>query len=204
MKNIVDNPALGEVWLPLAKVLMALHQERLGDSVRIHIHSGRYVRNGDKKGPTISVHYLSNGEVIMEASANEALSRPLGIERYQSMEFIGFLVPKTDQGITTTDPEKMSELCNPKFVRIFENGASPEHLVELTCLLMKFIYEVGPYHSRFSFGASNGEHEFVHSLGLLERYAPSELNRPAAIFGTIGANPNRTLYKDPEPNDSVA
>jgi hypothetical protein len=39
MKNIIKNPFLGEEWLPVAQVLLALHEKRLGDEVSIHAYS---------------------------------------------------------------------------------------------------------------------------------------------------------------------
>ena len=191
MKNIIENPFLGEAWLPVAQVLLALHEKRIDDTVMIHAYAG------STPEPTIKVNYLSNGEVIMTASANSDLRRHLRYEHYQSLEFVGFLVPKNEHGVITIEPEQVSDACNPKFVRIFKDGESTEQIVELTIQLLALIYEVWPTF-RFYFGAAKGQHEFVHSLGILNRFAATEGNPQGAIFAVKGSCPDELLYDDKE------
>jgi hypothetical protein len=200
MKNIIENPFLGEQWLPLAQVLLALHNKRLGDDVSIHAYSSQYKRIDGKRGPTIKVIYLSNGDILMTAFANADLSKPLTLEQYQAMEFMDFRVPKNEDDEITTDPFEMSDRCNRKFVRVFRDDEKPEDLVELTLQLLSIIYEIEPGASgtNYFFGSRNGQHEFVHRLDILERYAVSGNNSKAAIFGIKGSHPYNLMYEDKE------
>ena len=45
MKNIIENPFLGEQWVPLAQVLVALHEKQLADEVSIHAYSPKYKKD---------------------------------------------------------------------------------------------------------------------------------------------------------------
>jgi hypothetical protein len=200
MKNIIENPFLGEEWLPVAQVLLALHNKRFGDDVSIHAYSSQYKRIDGKRGPTIKVIYLSNGDVLMTAFANADLSKTLTLEQYQAMEFMDFRVPKNEDDEITTDPSEMSESCNKKFVRVFRDDEKPEDFVELTLQLLSVIYEIEPGASgtNYFFGSRLGQHEFVHSLDVLERYAASGNNNKAAIFGIKGSHPYNLMYEDKE------
>ena len=200
MKNIIENPFLGEAWLPLAKVLLALHEKRLSDEVSIHAYSSKYKKVDGKRGPTVKVIYLSNGDVIMTAFANADLSAPLTLEQYESMAFMDFRVPMDEDDEIAIDPAQMSDRCNRKFVRIFQADEKPEEFVELAMLLLSMIYgiEPGSPGSQYFFGSSSGQHEFVHSLDILERYAASGNNTKAAIFGIKGSHPYNLMYEDKE------
>ena len=200
MKNIIENPFLGEEWLPLALVLFSLHSKRLGDDVSIHVYSSKYKKSEGKRGPTVKVIYLSNGDVLMTAFANADLSNPLTLEQYQAMEFMDFRVPKNEDDEITTDPSEMSDRCNRKFVRVFRDDEKPEEFVELTLLLLSMIYGIEPSASgtNYFFGSRDGQHEFVHSLNILERYAASGNNTKAAIFGIKDSHPYNLMYEDKE------
>jgi hypothetical protein len=197
MKNIIENPFLGEQWLPLAQVLLALHEKRLTDEVSIHAYSPKYKKIDGKRGPTVKAIFLSSGEVLMTAFANADLSSPLTLEHYQSMAFMDFRVPRNEDDEITIDPSEMSESCNRKFVRVLNDGEKPEELVELALLLLSMIYEIEPG-SQYFFGSNRGQHEFIHSLDILERYAASGNNSKAAIFGIKGSHPYDLFYEDKE------
>jgi len=200
MKNIIENPFLGEEWLPVAQVLLALHEKRLADEVSIHAYSSKYKKIDGKRGPTVKVIYLSNGDVLMTAFANADLSSPLTLVQYQAMEFMDFRVPRNEDDEITIDPDEMSDSCNRKFVRIFSEYEKPEEFVELTLQLLSMIYSIEPSSpgSQYFFGSSRGQHEFVHSLDILERYAASGNNNKAAIFGIKGSHPYNLMYEDKE------
>ena len=197
MKNVIENPFLGEQWLPIAQVLMALHQKQLADEVSIHAYSSKYKKVDGKRGPTVKVIYLSNGDILMTAFANADLSCPLTLEQYESMEFMDFQVPRTDDGQITVDPAQMSDRCNRKFVRMLPSEDKPENFVELTLELLAAIYGIEPG-SQYFFGSNRGQHEFIHSLDLLERYAATGSNSKAAIFGIKGSHPFNLIYEDKE------
>jgi hypothetical protein len=200
LKNIIDNPLLGEEWLPIAEALLALHNKRLGDDVSIHALSPKYQWIDRKRGPTVKVIYLSHGDTLMTAFANADLSTQLSLEQYQAMEFMDFRVPKNEDDQITTDPSEMSDTCNRKFVRVFSDDEKPEYFVELTLQLLSMIYGIEPSASgtSFFFGSKVGQHDFVHSLDILERYAASGNNPKAAIFGIKGSNPYNLMYEDKE------
>jgi hypothetical protein len=200
MKNIIQNPFLGENWLPLAQVLSALHEKRLGNEISIHAYSAKYKRFDTKRGPTVKVIYLSNGHILVTAFANADLASPLTLEHYQSMEFMDFRVPRNEDGEITIDPSEMADTSNRKFVRVFDGDANPEDLVELTLLLLSMIYgiEPGVPGAKYFFGSNVGQHEFVYGLDILERYAASGNNRKAAIFGIKGSHPLNLMYEERE------
>lgn len=200
MKNIIENPFLGEQWVPVAQVLAALHEKRLGDEVSIHAYSSKYKKIDGKRGPTVKVIYLSNGDVLMTAFANADLSSPLTLEQYHAMDFMDFRVPRNEDDEITTDPAEMSDSCNRKFVRVFRDEEKPEQFVELTLQLLSMIYSIEPSApgSQYFFGSSRGQHEFVHGLDILERYAASGNNSKAAIFGIKGSHPYNLIYEDKE------
>ena len=201
MKNIIENPLLGEEWLPIAEALLAVHQTRLSSIVTFHAYSPSYPRVGDKRGPTVKVTYLTNGDVVMLGTANAGLATSLPIEKYQEIEFLDFIVPKNDEGKIATNPDDASEDSNSRFVRIFRDGEEAEALVEISLQLMVLIYGIESK-SMFFFGAREGQHELVHGLDKLERYAADAGNKNASIFGLKGSHPSHRLFSYNQELDS--
>lgn len=197
MKNIVENPFLGAEWSPIAEALLALHQARLSNIVTFHAYSPKYPSVGDKRGPTIKVTYLSNGDTVLVATANTGLASSLPIEKYEAMEFMDFLVPKDDEGQIAINPDDASEDSNSRFVRVFRDGEEAETLVELSLQLMAIIYGIES-NSMFFFGTRDGQQEFVHGLDKLERYAVDSSNTKGAIFGLKGSHPYKLLFGQTE------
>jgi hypothetical protein len=78
MENIEKNPLLGPEWIPLAEVLTFQNENLFGGyRASIHCYGDNFIRREGKGGPTIKVDWLSDGSVVVFASANDKMNPPL-------------------------------------------------------------------------------------------------------------------------------
>ena len=182
MNRFLNNPFIGEKWLPLAEVLMDLHRVKINGEVSLHTLSTLYPKIDKKKrGPRVRIQYLDSGEILFAASANDNLSRKLRAIHYQCMEFLGFQVPRTDEGQYALEYDSCAKDSYQNFVRVFDEDTDPAELVELTVLLFVLIYKL-PRSTKFFFGSSQGQHLFVHGLNKMSRLASWKGNEKASVF----------------------
>lgn len=182
MNRFLNNPFIGEKWLPLAEVLMELHRVKINGEVSLHTLSSLYPKLDKKKrSPRIRVQYLDSGEILFSASANDNLSRRLKAVHYQSMEFLGFQVPRTSEGEYALEYDSCARDTYQNFVRVFDEDTDPAELVELTILLFVLIYKL-PRVTQFFFGSSQGQHIFVYGLNKIARLASWKGNEKASVF----------------------
>jgi hypothetical protein len=196
MENIEQNPLLGPDWVPLAKALVYLNENLFGGyRASIHCYGDRFIRRNNKGGPTIKVDWLSDGSVVVFASANDKVNPPLSELQFKKLEFLGFTAPKSTSGGYALNPDEIDEESNSWFVKIYENAPSIAEVVELTLVSLVLAYGV-QVEGMFYFGLHNALHEKVHALDLLERYKAHDGNPSAAIFGLKGSHPEIELYED--------
>lgn len=200
MENIEKNPLLGPDWIPLAQVLKFLNENLFGGyRASIHCYGDRFIRRNGKGGPTIKVDWLSDGSVVVFASANDKVNPPMNELQFKELEFLGFTAPKSTSGGYAIDPDEIDESSNSWFVKIFEDAPSIAEVVEMTLVTLVLVYAV-QLEGMFYFGLHKGLHERVHELDLLERYKAHSGNPEAAIFGIKGSHPDIELHEDASRN----
>jgi hypothetical protein len=172
-----------------------------GYRASIHCYGDRFIRRNGKGGPTIKTDWLSDGSVVVFASANDKMNPPLNALQFQELEFLGFTAPRNISGEYALDPDEIDEASNSWFVKIYENAPSIAEVVEMTLVTLVLVYGV-QLEGMFYFGLHNGLHEKVHALDLLERYKAHEGNPSAAIFGLKGSHPDIELHVDASRNSN--
>jgi hypothetical protein len=196
MNRFLNNPFIGEKWLPLAEVLMELHRVKINNEVTLHTLSTLYPKIDKKKrGPRIRIRYMDTGEILFSASANDNLGRKLKAVHYQSMEFLGFNVPRTAEGEYALEYDSCSRDTYENFIRVFDESTDPEELVELSILLFVLIYKL-PRVTQFFFGSSQGQHIFVHGLNKIARLASWKGNEKASVFMFNDLVRSRALFEN--------
>ncbi len=202
MENIEKNPLLGPEWIPLAEVLAFLNENLFGGyRASIHCYGDNFIRRGGKGGPTIKVDWLSDGSVVVFASANDKMNPPLNALQFQELEFLGFTAPRNTYGEYALDPDEIDETSNSWFVKIYDTAPSIAEVVEMTLVTLVLVYGVR-VESMFYFGLHHGLHEKVHALDHLERYKAHSGNPEAAIFGLKGSHPELELHETSSRNSS--
>lgn len=202
MENIEQNPLLGPEWVPLAKVLAYLNENLFGGyRASIHCYGDRFIRRNGKGGPTIKTDWLSDGSVVVFASANDKMNPPLNALQFQELEFLGFTAPRNISGEYAIDPDEIDEVSNAWFVKVYENAPSIAEVVEMTLVTLVLVYGV-QLEGMFYFGLHSGLHEKVHALDILERYKAHSGNPEAAIFGIKGSHPDIELHPENSENSN--
>ena len=202
MENIEKNPLLGPDWIPLAQVLKFLNENLFGGyRASIHCYGDRFIRRNGKGGPTIKVDWLSDGSVVVFASANDKVNPPMNELQFKELEFLGFTAPKNTSGGYAIDPDEIDESSNSWFVKIYETAPCIEDVVEMTLVTLVLVYGV-QLEGMFYFGLHQGLHEKVYALDLLERYKAHSGNPEAAIFGIKGSHPDIELHEDASRNSN--
>jgi len=196
MKRFLDNPFIGEAWLPLAESLLELYKVRPKSDLRVSTISSLYPKIDQKRrGPRVRIQFMDTGEAIMVASANSRLSRQLKHSHYQSMEFLGFLVPKTEQGEYAIAAEPHLGGVNENFIRVFDEGFDIEELVETLVMLFVLVYKL-PRRTMFFFGSSSDQHQVVYKHNKLARLGPWNTNEKSAVFMFKDQVKGRTLFAE--------
>ena len=111
------------------------------------------------------------------------------------MEALGFTAPRRSDGEYALDKESLDIHSNPLFYRIFDWEVDSASLVELVLTSLSMVYGIHPKELH-TYGSSEDQAEFVHSLGILDRYKASTKNPKATIFGIRGSHPHRELYSE--------
>lgn len=189
--RFLNHPFIGEKWLPIAQVLHALCESKKFKSVSLHFYSSI-----QKTGrPTIYLQFLSDKTIIVSASANARVRPPLSANQFELMEALGFAAPRSSDGEYALDHESLDIHSNPQFYRLFDWEVDSASLVELVLTSLSMVYDIHPSELH-TYGHAEDQAEFVHSLGILDRYEASTKNPKAAIFGIKGSHPNRGLYTE--------
>jgi len=191
---------LGPDWVPLAEVLVYLNENLFGGyRASIHCYGDRFIRRAGKGGPTIKVDWLSDGSVVMFASANDKMNPPLNDYQFQQLEFLGFTAPMSRSGDYAIDPDDIDETSHSSFVKVIETTPTIAEVVEMTLSTLVLVYGVS-VENMFYFGIHHGVHEKIHSLDKLERYQAHNGNPRASIFGLKGSHPEFELHQDSAEN----
>ena len=196
MKRFLENPFIGEAWLPLAESLLELHRVKPKDDLRVSTISSLYPKiDNQRRGPRVRIQFMDTGEAIMVASANTRLSRQLNRRHYQSMEFLGFLVPKTEQGEYAIAAEPHLGGVNENFIRVFDEGFDIEDLVETLVMLFVLVYKL-PRRTMFFFGSSSDQHLVVYKHNKLARLGPWNTNENSTVFMFKDQVKGRALFEE--------
>ena len=196
MQRFLDNPFIGAGWLPLAEALLELHRVKPTRDLRLSTITSLYPKLDQKRGgPRIRIQFMDTGEAIMIASANSRLSRQLKHSHYQSMEFLGFIVPRTEDGEYAITGKPHLGGTNENFLRVFDEGYEIEDLVEAAVMLLVLIYKL-PRRTMFFFGSNADQHLVVHKHNRLARLAPWNGNEKASVFTFKDQVKGRALFED--------
>lgn len=182
MQRFLNNPFIGEGWLPLAEALIELHSSKPTRDLRLSTITPLYPKVDQKKGaPRIRIQFMDTGEAILVASANSRLSRQLKQSHYQYMDFLGYTVPRTETGEFAIIEKPYLSGVNENFIRVFDEGYNIEDIVESAIMLLVLLYKL-PRRTMFFFGSNDGQHVVVHRQNKLARLAPWNSNEKASVF----------------------
>jgi hypothetical protein len=182
MQRFLDNPFIGEGWLPLAEVLIELHKSKPTRDLRLSTITSLYPKLDQKRGaPRIRIQFMDTGEAILVASANSRLSRQLKQFHYQYMDFLGYTIPRTESGEFAITERPYLSGVNENFIRVFDEGYNIEDIVESAIMLLVLLYKV-PRRTMFFFGSNDSQHVVVHRQNKLARLAPWSGNEKASVF----------------------
>lgn len=196
MNRFLNNPFIGEGWLPLAEAMIELHRSKPSRDVRLSTISSLYPKLDQKKGaPRIRIQFMDTGEAILVASANSRLSRQLTKFHYQYMDFLGFTVPRTESGEYAITERAYLSGVNENFIRVFDEGYNIEDIVESAIMLLVLLYKL-PRKTMFFFGSNDSQHLIVHNQNKLARLAPWESNEKASVFTFKDQVRGRALFEE--------
>jgi hypothetical protein len=195
LKRIIDNPFLGEQWLPLARVIRYIIKKRpTGEDFYMRLYGPQFKEASFfKGGPIVTVRKTYDGDFVLTISANEDVNPPLDWNQFKMMQFLGFDPPIGFDGDFAVDPKRHRGDSYPYFNAVLNKAPSVNKTIEHMLVALVCVFQCGEQ-SRFYFGDNIALTRLVHKLDELDRYKSWPGNPKAEIFGFKGANSDLELF----------
>lgn len=195
MKRIIDNPLLGEQWLPIARVIRFIIKERPTDeNFYMRLYGPQFEEMDDNRGgPIVTVSRTYDGGFDVTMSANVDVNPPLDLSQFKMMEFLGFDVPKTNKNKFAINPLKQGSKTYPYFNAVLRKSPSIPKTIEFILVALVCVYGCDE-EAQFFFGHNVELARAIHKLDELDRYKAWPGNLKAEVFGFKGVHTHLDLF----------